>query len=144
MNIIYLTTDWFLAARNMLTMWAYTSFVSFYLAFKIYFPCCDSASAPVLKLCWQLYVKVSFCIFHRDNAHLFIPTGASLEQYVFILINFLYFFFTQLGQQSSLVGSLGITFKCAVKCSLSQMWRCCVVLGELIPGRFSPCFVCAL
>lgn len=96
-------------------MWPYTSFVSFYLACKIYFPCCESISAPVLKLCWQLCVKVSFCVFHRDSTHLFIPTGASLERFIFILIHFLYYFFSQLGQQSSLSCNLGIILESAVK-----------------------------
>lgn len=88
MNIIYLTADWLLAARNMLTMWAYTSFVSFYLACKIYFPCCASTSAPVLKLCEQLHIKVSFCICHGEHAHLFILFEASLMLYITIHIYF--------------------------------------------------------
>lgn len=88
MNIIYLLADRLLAARNMLTMWAYTPFVSFYLACKIYFPCCESTSAPISKLCWQLCVKVSFCIFHGEHTPLFIQTEASLQLYTTIHIYF--------------------------------------------------------
>lgn len=146
MNIIYLTADWLLAGRNMLTMWAYTSFVSFYLACKIYFPCCESTSAPVSKLSQQLCVKVSFCIFHGEHAHLFIQTETSLKLNIIIHIYFDTFFhitfFTRLGQQSSLVHScLGITPESAVKRCSAEMRRSHVALGELIPGKSSPYLV---